>query len=216
MSETAPRRAAHRRPPPRGTGALPLTVELPALLAGGTDTAFRGFIYDLHSFAARVDRLRERLSAFLDLSGGQYHILMVVAEHAGRAPLNVNGIAAALRRSGPLVTREAGVLVRRGLLVKRARAGDRRHVVLELTAAGRRAIDGIAPVLRRVNRDLFQGVTAAEFRATRRFIGRLLANFPATEETAAALARRRRRRNGPGLARPARLSREGQQPDPRA
>jgi DNA-binding MarR family transcriptional regulator len=189
------------RPRVRGTGAVPPTVEWPALLSGGSDRAFRRLIYDLHSFAVRLDRMRERISAFLSLTGSQYHILMVVAEHAGAPGLNVNGVAAALRTSGPYVTREAGALVRRGLLAKRGRDGDRRQVVLELTPAGRAAIDGIAPVLREINRELFRAVSAAEFGATRRFVGRFLANFAAAEATAARLAEGFRRGRGTGWRR---------------
>jgi len=167
---------------------MPLTVNRAELRVAGSDHAFRRFIYDLHSLSVRMDRLRDRLSALVGLNSSQYHILMVIAELSGTQTLNVSAVADALRTSGAFITREVGVLARKKLVRKVVRRDDRRHMILELTPAGKRVLDGMAPALRNVNDTLFAGVGAGDFAGMRRLILSMLENMPATLDAAGRLA----------------------------
>ena len=195
MPGTVPRKSpAKPSGSPRGTGLLPLTVNRAELLVAGADREFRRFIYNLHSLSVRMDRLRDRISALTGLTGSQYHILMAIAELSGTQVLNVNAVADALRTSGAFITREAGALVREGLVRKIVKRDDRRHVILALTPRGRRVLNDVAPSLRRINDTLFAGVSADDFAGMRRFIGMMLDNMPATFINAEGLRPASRRR----------------------
>jgi DNA-binding MarR family transcriptional regulator len=127
---------------------LPLTVTRPALLAGGSDLAFRGLIHDLIAYGHRLDACRDAFAAIAGISGAQYEILMLVSRAEG---LSVGEIAARLHRSGAFITIEANRLAAKRLLAKCADPADGRRVILKTTPRTLQALRRMAPRQRRVN-----------------------------------------------------------------
>ena len=147
-------------PPPLGsaedTWRLPRTTSRPQLLdTDGGDADFRRLIYGIFTMTVNFDRIRERLATSLGLSGKQYHILMVVAELEPHQPVTT---------SSAYTTMESKKLMSRGLLRKKPNPDDGRSVVLELTADGRIAIEGLASCLREINDTLFEDMGPETFR----------------------------------------------------
>ncbi len=175
---------------PRGTGAAPLTVSDARFLIEGSDTQFRRLIYGMHALSMCLDRLRNRIGGLVDLSGGQYQILMVVAELQREQPTNINGVVDTLHMSAPYVTKEIGELVKRGLVKKVGNPRDRREVLVRVTDRGRDALHEVAPHLRQINADFFRGVTAKEFRLLCRLTEKLTRNTGMTLATADEIANR--------------------------
>src|SRR5688572_8372958 len=103
--------------------APPLTVSRAALLARGSDDAFRGLIHDLIAYGHRLDTCRDAFAAIAGISGVQYEILMRVSRADG---LSVGEVATRLHRSGAFITIEANKLAARGILDKAADPADGR------------------------------------------------------------------------------------------
>jgi len=156
----------------RKAAAPPPTVSRPALLAQGSDAAFRGLIHDLIAYGHRLDACRDAFAAIAGISGVQYEILMLVSRAQG---LSVGEVAARLHRSGAFITIEANKLVERGILGKASDPADGRRVLLESTAKSLELLERLAPYQRRVNDVLFECLDAKRFRELRALAGELLA-----------------------------------------
>ena len=164
---------------------LPGTTSRPQFLdSDGGDTEFRRLIYGIFTMAVNFDRIRERLATSLGLSGKQYHILMVVAELAPHQPVTISTVANQLHISSAYTTMETKKLLSRGLLRKRPNPDDGRSVILELTADGRAAIEGLAPCLREINDTLFEDMGPETFR---QFLG-IIDHMKRTSSRAADLS----------------------------
>ena len=83
---------------------------------------------------ARLSRILER--ACTDLSLPQYRLLAMVAEGDERA----TALAGRLALSKPTITAAVDGLVERGLVTREVVAGDRRAVVIRITAEGKKAL----------------------------------------------------------------------------
>lgn len=151
---------------------VPLTVSRRALLARGSDAAFRGLIHDLIAYGHRLDACRDAFAAIAGVSGAQYEILMLVSRADG---LSVGEIAARLHRSGAFITIEANGLVAKKLLAKRSDPADGRRVLLRPTARTWEVLRRMAPQQRRVNDVLFACLDARRFRELRRLAAELVA-----------------------------------------
>jgi MarR family transcriptional regulator, organic hydroperoxide resistance regulator len=160
-------------PRPRKQDAAPLTVSRPALLVGGSDAEFRGFIHDLMAYGHRLDACREAFAAIAGVSPAQYEILMMVSRHEGLA---VGEVAARLHRSGAFITIEATKLTERGVLEKASDALDRRRVLLHTTGKGREILQRLAPYQVRINDVLFEHLGAKRFREFRALLREQLAS----------------------------------------
>jgi DNA-binding MarR family transcriptional regulator len=75
-----------------------------------------------------------------DVTLPQFRMLVVLGT---RGPRTVSLLAAALDVAAPTATRMCDRLVRKGLVVRRGNARDRRQVVLALSAAGRELLDSV-------------------------------------------------------------------------
>ena len=150
----------------------PLTVSRPALLAGGSDAAFRGLIHDLIAYAHRLDACRDAFAAIIGVSGAQYEILMLASRADG---LSVGEVAARLHRSGAFITIEANKLVERGILAKASDPADGRRVLLVPTGQGLELVERLAPHQRRINDVLFACLDARRFAQLRVLAGELVA-----------------------------------------
>lgn len=75
------------------------------------------------------------------------------------------------------MTRIANTLLKRGLISRRSDTGDRRQVIIRITAAGRRFARGmLSPMFPRMA-DAFTGFSAGDRNELRRLLGKLAANL---------------------------------------
>jgi len=158
---------------PRRRSSLPLTVSRPALLAQGSDDAFRGLIHDLIAYGHRLDACRDAFAAIVGISGVQYEILMLVSRAES---LSIGEVAARLHRSGAFITIEANKLAERGILEKASDPADGRRVLLKHTAKGLELLRRLAPYQQRINDVLFESLDARRFKQLRVLARELLAS----------------------------------------
>ena len=151
----------------------PPTVSRRALLAGGSDAAFRGLIHDLIAYGHKLDACRDAFAAIAGVSGAQYEILMLVSRAEG---LSVGEVAARLHRSGAFITIEANKLAAQGILGKVSDPADGRKVLLQMNARSEALLERLAPYQRRVNDVLFESLDARRFRALRTLAAELVAD----------------------------------------
>ena len=158
---------------PRRRSSIPLTVSRPALLAQGSDEAFRGLIHDLIAYGHRLDACRDAFAAIVGISGVQYEILMLVSRAEA---LSIGEVATRLHRSGAFITIEANKLVERGILGKASDPADGRRVLLKHTAKGLELLRRLAPYQQRINDVLFESLDARRFKQLRVLARELLAS----------------------------------------
>lgn len=185
-------RPQQRRKPHRGTRpafAPPPTVSHAALLADGSDVAFRETLYLMVLAFGRLIACREAFGRALGLTGSQFAVLFGVAYRQGREGVSIRALAEHVQLASTHVTTEVGRLVRKGLLVKTANQHDRRSVLVRLSQQGEAAVLRVAPFLRDVNDGLFAGVRRRDIAALDRFL-RL---FARNGEQAVAEIRQRKR-----------------------
>ena len=154
-------------------GTHPKTVSHPALLVDGSDKVFRQMVYDTLAFAARIQEVRSRFGEFIDLPGTQYSILMAIA-HQQDEGIGVNAIAEHLHLSGAFVTTEINKLVLAGLVEKREHPGDRRRVLLRITARARARLRELSPVQIQGNDALFECLDDKAFETLRTLMAKLV------------------------------------------
>lgn len=141
------------------------TVSRPELLdRDGTDTTFRGMVYDLLAVGARMQEVRDRLAAEMGVTGPQYAILMAIfhLQEDKKGP-GVRAVARSLHVSGPFVTAQAGRLVELGLIEKRPNPSDGRGVWLCLTEEGSRRIAQTAKMIQQANDTFFGALDSVHF-----------------------------------------------------
>jgi DNA-binding MarR family transcriptional regulator len=165
------------------------TISRPALLADGTDAAFRDLIHDLMVYTHHLIACRDGFGAIIGLTGVQYEIFMIV-RHFGAAEtrsadakseakgggISVGQVAARLHRSGAFTTIEAAKMVERGILQKRTDPADGRKVLLALTAAGEALARTLAPYQQQVNDVLFESVDKRRFETLSAIVRDLVAS----------------------------------------
>src|SRR5215471_2236061 len=142
---------------------LPLSVTRRALLAGGSDHAFREFLYKFFTVAERVQEVRRMLGERIGISGPQYNLVMAIAELQGSEGISVGRVAEYLNVAGPFVTTEAGKLARMGYLRKMNDARDKRVCRLSVGAKGWAALKSLFPGLQQVNDAFFAEISRDEF-----------------------------------------------------
>src|SRR6516162_3879345 len=164
--ETAPRdkkasgsarsRRAREGITPAENYLVPPTVSATVLLDRGSDRQFRGLVQDLLTVARRLEMARDYFGRLINVTGPQYHLLMIVAQLQGALGVSVGAVAQVMQVSSAFVTSETGKLSTLGLLKKRPNPQDRRGALLSLTQVGRLKMDRLIPEIRAVN-DLFFG-----------------------------------------------------------
>lgn len=169
--------------------APPPTVSHPALLAAGSDVAFRETLYLMVLAFGRLISCREAFGRALGLTGSQFAVLFGVAYRQGRDGVSIRRLAEHVQLASTHVTTEVGRLVHKGLLAKATNQRDRRGVLVKLSQRGEAAVLRVAPFLRRVNDRLFAGVSRRDVAALDRF----LRVFAQNGENALAEIRRRER-----------------------
>jgi MarR family transcriptional regulator, organic hydroperoxide resistance regulator len=156
------------------SAAQPLTITRPELLVNGSDREFRTLVHGMLAFAARLQGVRERFAALLDLTGIQYTILISIRHLQNEGDVTVGAVADHLHLSGAFITLETGKLVRLGLITKIQDVRDRRRVCLRVTRRGRDLLQRLAPIQARVNDALFDFLTGEQFRAVAAMMGRVV------------------------------------------
>ncbi|MDE0797006.1 MAG: MarR family winged helix-turn-helix transcriptional regulator [Alphaproteobacteria bacterium] len=141
------------------------TVSRPELLDGdGSDTTFRGMVYDLLAVGARMQEVRDRLAREMGVTGPQYAILMAIfhlqEEFSGPG---VRAVARRLHVSGPFVTAQSRFLVNEGLVEKKPNPLDGRGVWLCLTEEGSRRIAHTAELSQKANDAFFGSLDSVHF-----------------------------------------------------
>ncbi len=156
-----------------------LSTSRSALLRAGSDAAFRHFVSDLLTVAERMRAMRDHFARVGGVTGPQYTMLMAIAQleraHPAASGVRLSAVADYLRVSRAFVTTEAGILVRRRLLVKRPNPQDGRSALLHLSLAGERLLDRVMPEVQAVNDVFFGSLTGAGFRGARRIVAAMLA-----------------------------------------
>ena len=155
-------------------GRHPRTTTLPALIEGGSDARFRRLVYDFLTLSARMRSMREHLGQEAGLTAPQYTFLMAVMELGEGDGVAMGDLAGYLLVTPAFVTHEANLLVRAGLVAKRANPRDRRSSLLLLSEKGRRLVSGLIPEVRAVNDLFFSGLNAGAFRRAQELVALLL------------------------------------------
>jgi DNA-binding MarR family transcriptional regulator len=166
-----------------------LTISRPSLLEDGSDDAFRQLLQDMLSVTARLQGIRDMFGTIAGVSGPQYSMMIAIShqEKLG-VPVTVSGLAGHLHVSGPFITAEAKKLEKAGLLAKTPNPTDRRSVFLTLTDRGNALIDGIRPIVRAGNDEIFRDISASDFKVLRQVMAALVPRL----DDALALTQRRK------------------------
>lgn len=129
---------------------------------------------------ARIRQLRQSMTRCVDaemarhgLTDAQWGPLFLIA--AGRG-CTAAALAQELEVNAGAMTRTLDRLEKKGLLLRRRSADDRRLVMLELTEEGRHAAERIPAVLAEVYNAHLAGFSQAEFQALNAMLDRMLAN----------------------------------------
>ncbi|MGE7472061.1 MarR family winged helix-turn-helix transcriptional regulator [Bosea sp. NPDC003192] len=154
----------------------PLTISREEFLREGSDQQFREAIYTTVLALESLLKCREIFGRLLGLTGSQFAVLMSVAYRQGKMGIAIRDLAEHVRLAAPHVTTEVGRLIRIDLLRKRQDEVDRRSVLVSLSPKGEAVVRSIAPVARRVNDILFEGISEPELAATERLLHRLTLN----------------------------------------
>lgn len=142
----------------RGDGPWPpLTVTRRSLLVDGSDREFRQFVESMVQFASRLQDVRAKLAAHMDVSPPQYRIVMALAR-AETPEMTATALAATLEVSTAFIVTEAQKLGELGLVSRRKNPGDARSFLIALSPAGRARVIDAAPLMCMVNDALFGGI----------------------------------------------------------
>jgi DNA-binding MarR family transcriptional regulator len=161
-------------------------VTLPEIVRDGDDLRFRETLYLMALGFGRLQSFREAFGRLLSLTGSQFIVLIGTAYRQGSEGVSIRALADHTQLAATHVTTEVGRLIGKGLLTKTANARDRRSVLVRLSSQGEAAVRAVNPLLRRVNDQLFQNVSRAEFETVSRF----LTTFALNSEYALAEVRR--------------------------
>jgi DNA-binding MarR family transcriptional regulator len=172
VNKAAATNATARKPVP-GPAPSP-TTSRKALLADGSDHAFRLLVHSLLAFLARHETVREGHAAAIGLAGVEYSVLMAVRHLGAAGDVSVGALAAHLHLSGAFVTTVSNKLQQAGLLDKLVDPADRRRLRLCVTAAGKARLAGLGAMQRQVNDVQFGCLDADEFHTLLATVDRLL------------------------------------------
>lgn len=151
---------------PTAARAAPTGAPPPAVLGGGAL---------LNQVGRELTTVLDRAFASLGLTTQQAALLL----HASREPTSPSRLLQVLGTDSAGMTRLLDRLETKGLLRRQRHAGDRRSIVIELTAAGRDLVPHLPPVFGRVTNQLFAGFTPDEIATCAAMLHRMLANLTA-------------------------------------
>jgi DNA-binding MarR family transcriptional regulator len=140
------------------------------------DSRLREFVADLYAAMSMMRLLRQEIASKLSLSTAEYSVLLAVWYLERKSEMTVRAIADHLHVAAAYVTSEISRLVQKGLLTKSPDSRDRRAVEVGLTKEGRALLSRLEPMLREVNRPLFEGLSVQDFGTAHSFIRAIIEN----------------------------------------
>lgn len=154
----------------------PSTISREEFCSDGNDRTFRESVYSIVRALDGLMTCREVFSRELNLTGSQFAVLMGVALKQAHSGVTIRDLAEHIRLAAPHVTTEVGRLIRRKILVKRPNEADGRSVLVSLSEKGEAEVARIAPLVRHVNDQLFQGIKSDELATITRAMKLLVLN----------------------------------------
>ena len=121
---------------------------------------------------------------------------VVMALLAGAGTITSSELAARAELDKSAMSKAIASMVKKGLLLRLPRAGDRRYIELALTAKGRRLYEQILPVVQEVNRDLMSTLAASEIDLLDGLLERIQQRAAAMQQAAGSLPLADRRGGG--------------------
>jgi len=136
--------------------------------------------YRLSIASNRVsDAIASTYRSLFGLRIPEWRLVTVIAESDG---ITQQSLCVATRMDKVTVSRGAIALVDRGLVERRANAGDQRSHLLQLTPSGRALYEQVAPKALLIERELFAAFTAEEIEMLRDMLGRVQVAADAMEQ----------------------------------
>ncbi len=167
-------RTRSRKKPRRNVipDGAPLREETRAKASGipPGDAKLREFVADLYAAMSMMRLLRQQIASTLSLTSAEYSVLLAVWYLEREDEMTVRAIADHLHVAAAYVTSEITRLVKNGLLTKKPDELDRRAVGVRLTNAGRELLSELEPMLREINRPLFNGLSVRDLATVHRFL----------------------------------------------
>lgn len=160
---------------------LPGADEVDAITAAwqsvlpGLDVAPMHVFSRLDRVARQLESLRRATFAAHDLTRWQFDVLAALRRVGDPYELTPGGLVAATRVSSGTMTNRIDRLLQRALVDRRGWDGDRRIVLVRLTAAGRRAVDSAMADLVDRERRLLAGLAPQDVAALATGLRSLLA-----------------------------------------
>jgi len=140
--------------------------------------------YRLSIASNRVsDAIASTYRSLFGLRIPEWRLVTVIAESDG---ITQQSLCVATRMDKVTVSRGAIALVDRGLIERRANAGDQRSHLLQLTPSGRALYEQVAPKALLIERELFAAFTAEEIEMLRDMLGRVQVAADAMEQRTVA------------------------------
>lgn len=150
------------------------TTSRPELLVDRSEGSFRKLVHDLFAFMSRHQAIRDGHGAVIGLAGTQYTVLIAVAYLQNLGEVNITTVSQHLHVSSAFVTRLVNQLIEQDLLSKTRALGDRRRVIVRLTAGGAALLARLRPVQQQVNDVEFRSLSAVDFANLIRITARLI------------------------------------------
>jgi len=162
--------SSDRAPRSRSPRSSTLTISLPELLVAGSDIPFRQFVADIFAAVAGMQALRRALAASVDLSAGEFSVLLAAWHLQSKGRVGISTVANHLHVAAANITVDVATLARAGFLQKTQRSQDSRAVDLAVTSKGETLLGELAPLLRQINDRLFAGNTQDSIAIVARFL----------------------------------------------
>lgn len=185
--------AAKGERPAQAEQKLPLSISRPALLVDGADREFRRLIYRMIITESRLVDIRKSIGQRVGVTGAQYHMMMAILHLQGEEGISVGSLADYLEVTGPHITGEIRKLTAKGFVRKTDNPQDKRVVLLQISAEGRKRLLSAFDFIRNVNDILFDGVTVEEFRALTKFNQKFVRNTSLALDWTEKMSPRKRR-----------------------
>jgi MarR family transcriptional regulator, transcriptional regulator for hemolysin len=150
----------------------------PQTLSGLTDERLEreyGFTYRTILFARRYRALLDEQLRPLGYGTARMEALSTIDR--AHEPSAQIAIAKRIGIEGPTLTRMLDTLEAEGLVVRRADPNDRRTKLIELTDAGRRALEEILAVAHNFRKSILEDLSDAELDAVNKVTDKLLTNL---------------------------------------
>lgn len=147
----------------------------PQTLSGLTDDRLEreyGFTYRTILFARRYRALLDEQLRPLGYGTARMEALSTI--NRAREPSAQIAIAKRIGIEGPTLTRMLDALEAEGLVIRRADPGDRRTKLIELTDAGKRALNEIMTVAHNFRKTILKDLSDAELDAVNKVTDKLL------------------------------------------